>query len=170
MYLKIEQSNIRLGLISDTHGMFRPEINECFKNVDYILHAGDIGKPSILHELEQIAPTIAVLGNIDIPAWFPELQKTSTIETEKKRIYLLHNLDELDFDPVLAEFDAIICGHTHKYSTHRKRGVWYINPGSAGPPRFLLPVGVAVMEVGEEITVEHYLIKSHASKEMGIHK
>jgi hypothetical protein len=158
MYLKIEQPIIRFGLISDTHGMFRPEIKECFKDVDYILHSGDIGKPSILLELEHIAPTIAVLGNSDIPTWFPELQKTSTIETEKKRLFLLHNLEELDFDPNTAGFDAIIYGHTHKYTAHQKKGVWYINPGSAGIPRFLLPIGVAVVTIGDEFEMKHFPI------------
>ncbi len=163
MAICIGKQCARFGVISDTHGLFRPEITSLFEGVDYILHAGDIGKPAVLHELNKIAPTISVLGNMDISSWFPGTGKTEIVETENRRIMILHSLDELDLDPGASEIDVVIHGHSHKPSAHRKKGVWYVNPGSAGPPRFLLPVSVAVMEVSDSITVKHHTIKGGLS-------
>ena len=158
--IKIEnKGRVRLGLISDTHGLFRPEVRALFKGVDYILHAGDIGKPAVLQELQKIAPVTAVTGNLDIAAWFPQCEKNEIIEAAGKRIFILHDLNDLDIDPVTAEIGAVIHGHTHKPSVRQRKSVWYINPGSAGPHRFMLPVSVAVMEVGEQMTMRHYTIK-----------
>jgi len=158
MVVGVGRRRARFGIISDTHGLFRPEITDLFSGVDYILHAGDIGKPAILQELEKIAPTIAVLGNIDIPSWFPDTDKMAIVEMVDKRIMVLHNLDELDLDPMSVPVDVVIHGHSHKPSARQRKGVWYVNPGSAGPHRLLLPVSVAVMEVGETVSVEHFTI------------
>lgn len=150
---------VRVGIVSDTHGIFRQKIVEALNGVEHIFHAGDIGKPLILRELEKIAPVTAVLGNIDIPSWFPELGKTAVTEVAGKKVMVLHDLDKLEIDPGAAGLDAVVYGHTHKPSAHRQHGVWYVNPGSAGPHRFLSPVSVAVMRIGEAISVEHFTIR-----------
>jgi putative phosphoesterase len=149
---------VRIGIISDTHGIFRSKIVEVFDGVDHIVHAGDIGRPLVLRELEKIAPVTAVLGNTDIPSWFPELQNTALVEIAGKKIMVLHILDELDTDPAAARIDAVIYGHTHKPHARKRGNVWYINPGSAGPHRFLSPVSVAVMKIAEVISLEHYTL------------
>jgi putative phosphoesterase len=150
----------RFGLISDTHGLFRREIPELFKGVDHILHAGDIGKPAVLIELEKIAPVTAVLGNVDIPAWFPGIGRNAIVENAGKRILIQHDLAELDTDPPSEGITIVIHGHTHKPSTRQHGGVRYINPGSAGPERFPLPVSVALMDLKGEIRVQHLTIKT----------
>ncbi|MBN1761148.1 MAG: metallophosphoesterase family protein [Chitinispirillaceae bacterium] len=150
---------VQCGIVSDTHGVFRKKIGEIFRGVDHIFHAGDIGKPSVLREFEAIAPVTAVLGNVDIPAWYPELQKTAITDIAGKRIMVLHNSDDLDLDPGSAGIAVVIYGHTHKASARQKKGVWYINPGSAGPHRFFNPVTVAVMKIGEGIAVEHHSVQ-----------
>lgn len=146
---------LRFGLISDTHGMFRPEIRTLFSGVAHIFHAGDIGKPAILREIEEIAPTTAILGNIDIPSWFPALQKTEVITLSGYTFLLLHNLDELDLDPATAGIDAVIYGHSHQSAVKERNGVLYINPGSAGPPRFQLTPGVSIVHTGSRLSVKH---------------
>ena len=146
---------IRWGIISDTHGIFRSEITDIFRDVDHIFFAGDIGKPAVLRECEAIAPVTAVLGNVDIPAWYPGLQKTAIVESAGKRVLVLHDLEKLDLDPAAAQIDIVIHGHTHKPYARQKKGVWFINPGSAGPHRFLRPVTVAVVKIGERLSVEH---------------
>jgi uncharacterized protein len=153
--------HIRCGIISDTHGMFRSNIIRVFRDVHHIFHSGDIGKPAVLRELETIAPVTAVLGNIDIPAWYPELQKTAIFKIGGKRIMVLHDLNELDLDPAAAEIDIVIHGHTHKPHARNKKDVWYVNPGSAGPHRFMHPVTVAVLEIGDEITVRHIPVQGN---------
>jgi putative phosphoesterase len=157
---------IRIGLISDTHGLFRPEINDIFSGVDAIFHAGDIGKPAVLNELQKIAPTTAVLGNVDVATWFPDLHRTAVMELGSKRFFIIHNIDELDLDPKSAGIDAVIFGHTHKPHHHERKGVSYINPGSAGVPRFLLPVSVAIMSVGDHISIESRHL-NHGKKNSG---
>jgi putative phosphoesterase len=150
---------VRCGVISDTHGVFRSKIAGVFHDVNHIFHAGDIGRPSVLRELESIAPVTAVLGNVDIPAWYPELQKTAIAETAGRRIIVLHNPEELDLEPGTAQIDIVIHGHTHKPYARQKKGVWFINPGSAGPHRLLHPVTVAILKLGEKISVEHFSVQ-----------
>ena len=149
----------RFGIISDTHGIFRSAIREIFNGVEHIFHAGDMGKPLVLRELEKIAPVTAVLGNTDIPSWYPGIRKTVLTELHGKSIMILHNPDGLDLDPSAAKIDAVIHGHTHRPYARRKKNVWYVNPGSAGPRRFMLPVSVAVMAVGSAISVEHFTLR-----------
>lgn len=159
MSYTIEKSDAKIGLISDTHGLMRPEAFDRLAGVDLILHAGDIGKPSIIRELESIAPVVAVIGNTDVAAWYPQYAKTAVAEAGGRRLYLLHNIDDLDLDPASAGFDAVIYGHTHKPTAHKRKGVWYINPGSAGPHRFMLPVSIAIMEIGGgTISVKHHTL------------
>lgn len=158
MSYTIEKTNAKIGLISDTHGLLRPEAIDRLTGVDLILHAGDIGKPSIIRDLEAIAPVIAVVGNTDVAAWYPQYTRTALAEVGEHRLYLLHKIDDLDLDPVEAGIDAVIYGHTHKPTAHQRKGVWYINPGSAGPHRFMLPVSIAIMEIGDAVSVKHHTL------------
>lgn len=132
----------RIGLISDTHGLLRPRALDVLAGSGLILHAGDVGDPAILEALRRIAPVTAVRGNIDKGDWAKALPDTAAAQG----IYLLHNLRELDLDPAAAGFRAVVSGHSHKPGSHRKNGVLYINPGSAGPRRFRLPVTLARLD------------------------
>ena len=131
-----------VGIISDTHGLLRPEALEFLKGCDSIVHAGDLGDPDILKTLESIAPTFAVRGNVDRGLWARTLPDKDLVEAAGKLLYVIHNLDELDLDPAAAEIDAVIFGHSHMPASYVKDGVLYFNPGSAGPRRFKLPVTV----------------------------
>lgn len=129
-----------IGLISDTHGLLRPEASEALHGSDLIIHAGDVGKPEILEQLRRLAPVVAVRGNIDRSAWARELPEAERVIIGGKKIYVLHILGDLDFNPAEAGFAAVIHGHSHKPKIEEKQGVLFINPGSAGPRRFHLPV------------------------------
>ena len=138
-----------LGLISDTHGLLRPAAARVLRGVDRILHAGDVGREQVLHELNRIAPVTAVRGNMDAGAWARALPLTAEVEIEGVWIHMLHILDDLALDPVAAGFAAVIYGHSHTPSVERRNGVWFINPGSAGPRRFSLPVTVARLRIAD---------------------
>lgn len=138
---------MRIGVISDTHGLLRPEALDALGGVDCILHAGDIGKPEVIERLEAVAPVIAIRGNVDTGAWAESFPETREVEIAGRRIYLLHNLKELAFDPAEAGIDVVIAGHSHKPLIETRGGVVYLNPGSAGPRRFSLPVALAVLTV-----------------------
>jgi putative phosphoesterase len=112
-----------------------------------IIHAGDVGKPEVLDALREIAPVAAVRGNVDRGAWAQGLPVTEVAEVGEALIYVLHDLDELDLDPAAAGFHAVISGHSHKPAIHEKQGVLYLNPGSAGPRRFRLPVSIALLSI-----------------------
>jgi putative phosphoesterase len=142
--MKNLQQNIqyKVGVISDTHGLLRPEAIEFLKGCDSIVHAGDLGDPDILKMLEAIAPTFAVRGNVDRGSWTRDLPDKDLVEAEGKLLYVIHDLDELDLDPVAAQFAAVIFGHSHMPASYEKDGVLYFNPGSAGPRRFKLPVSI----------------------------
>lgn len=127
--------------------MLRSEALDALRGSELIIHAGDVGKPEILVALRQVAPVIAVKGNIDRGAWTSELPLTAAVEAGPANIYVLHNLDELDLDPVAGGFQIVISGHSHKASRIKRSGVLYINPGSAGPRRFQLPVTVARLDL-----------------------
>jgi hypothetical protein len=131
-----------VGIISDTHGLLRPEAIEFLNGCDSIVHAGDLEDPDILKTLESIAPTFAVRGNVDRGLWARTLPDKDLVEAAGKLLYVIHNLDELDLDPAAAEIDAVIFGHSHMPASYEKDGVLYFNPGSAGPRRFKLPVTV----------------------------
>lgn len=134
-----------LGIISDTHGLLRPEARDALAGCDAILHAGDIGCKDVLDELAAIAPLTAIRGNVD--KWADQLPDTEVVEIEGRYLYLIHDVDQLDLDPQAAGFDAVICGHSHKPAVRERDGVLYLNPGSAGPRRFTLPVTVARLDV-----------------------
>lgn len=139
---------MRIGLISDTHGLLRPEALTALQGVDHILHAGDVGKPYILDALRQIAPLTVVRGNVDRADWAAALPMTEVFRAGGHDIYMLHILDDLDLDPAAAGFSAVIYGHTHQPKVEQKEGVWFINPGSAGPRRFNLPISMAYLDIG----------------------
>ena len=136
-----------IGVISDTHGLLRPEAVAALQGSDYIIHAGDIGDPQILDKLIAIAPVTAVRGNVDHGAWAQEIPTTNVLEIGEISIYVLHSLQELDLKPEAAKFTAVIYGHSHVPKQELKNGVLYFNPGSAGPGRFKLPVSVGRLTI-----------------------
>ena len=136
-----------LGVIADTHGLLRPEAVQALRGCDRIIHAGDVGTPDVLSGLRDVAPVMAVRGNVDRGEWASRLPLSRTVELGGRSIYLLHILDDLDLDPVAAGVSAVVFGHSHKPSSEERDGVLYLNPGSAGPRRFRLPVTVARMSV-----------------------
>jgi uncharacterized protein len=144
-----------IGVISDTHGLLRPEAVEALKGSQYIIHAGDVGDPEILSKLETIAPVTAVRGNVDVEPWAKKLSETDALEASGAAIYVLHNIDQLDLKPEAAGFAAVVYGHSHKPAEEVRNGVLFFNPGSAGPRRFSLPVSVGRLIVeGGEIRAE----------------
>jgi len=140
----------RIGLISDTHGLLRKEAVEALRGSELIIHAGDGGKPEILEELRKIAPIVAVRGNVDTEAWARALPETAVVEAGAVLIYVLHDVQALDLNPAAAGFHIVVSGHSHKPGKTEHDGVRYINPGSAGPRRFRLPVTVARLNLAEE--------------------
>ena len=138
---------MRLGIISDTHGLLRPEAVNALQGVNLIVHAGDVGDPEILVKLKTIAPVFAVRGNVDTQPWAKELPESTIVEANGSSFYVLHNLQHLDLRPEAAGFRAVISGHTHEPKQYERNGVLYLNPGSAGPRRFHLPVTLAILEV-----------------------
>jgi putative phosphoesterase len=138
----------RIGVISDTHGLLREEAMATLAGSDLIIHAGDVGESEILERLRTLAPVVAVRGNIDKDAWASALPKTAVVETGAALIYVIHGIHELDLDPVAAGFAVVISGHSHRPSCMARAGVLYLNPGSAGPRRFRLPITLARMSMG----------------------
>lgn len=136
-----------VGVISDTHGIVRPEAVNALRDSELIIHAGDVGAPDVLKQLRAIAPTIAVRGNVDRDPFARSLPLTQVIEVVKVRIYVLHDVSELDVDPKAAELSAVISGHSHRPTAEVRNGVLFLNPGSAGPRRFSLPVAIAKLRV-----------------------
>jgi len=143
-----------IGVISDTHGLVRPEAKQALQGSQLIVHAGDIGKPGVLHILKEIAPVIAVRGNVDKGKWAKTLPLTKVVEEKNKNICIIHDLSKLDIEPKSANYHVLISGHSHRPKVENRNGIIYLNPGSAGPRRFKLPVCVAMMEIeGDEINV-----------------
>lgn len=138
-----------IGVISDTHGLLRPEAPVALAGSDHILHAGDVGDPAILAKLGVIAPVTAIRGNIDEHGPCAYLPPVEIIELSGAAIYMLHDVKQLDLDPAAAGFNVVISGHSHKPLIERRKGVLYFNPGSAGPRRFQLPVTVGRLVVME---------------------
>jgi putative phosphoesterase len=136
-----------IGVISDTHGLLRPEAVTALRGADRIIHAGDIGDPTILERLSEIAPVTAMRGNVDREAWAKNIPETNVLEVEGVSIYVLHILENLDLKPRSAGIDAVIYGHSHVPKQELKDGVLYFNPGSAGPRRFQLRVTVGKLIV-----------------------
>jgi putative phosphoesterase len=138
---------MRIGVISDTHGVIRPEALVALAGSRLILHAGDVGAPSVLAALRTIAPVVAVRGNNDVGPWAARLAVTKTVRVAGARLYLLHDVKELDLDPVARGYRAVVSGHSHRAKAETRDGVVYLNPGSAGPRRFRLPVTVAHLDL-----------------------
>jgi putative phosphoesterase len=134
-----------VGVISDTHGLLRPEVLEAFQGVSLILHAGDIGSPEVIEALKKIAPVIAVRGNNDTGAWAKRIPEIETVRVASLSIHMIHDLKTMK-GPA-SDFDVVISGHSHKPSIDRRDGVLFLNPGSAGPRRFKLPICVARLNV-----------------------
>lgn len=136
---------MRIGLISDTHGLLRPEALAALAGCDRIVHAGDIGDPAILDRLARLAPVTAVRGNNDRGPWAAAIPETEVLEVEGRFVYVLHDVHALDLDPAAAGFHAVIAGHSHRACVEHRHGVLFVNPGSAGPRRFRLRVTVGVL-------------------------
>lgn len=140
----------KIGVISDTHGLIRPTALAALQGSDLIIHAGDVGKPEVLDALRRIAPLVAVRGNIDKAPWAQALADTEVVAIDNRRIYVLHNLQELTLDPAAAGFCAVISGHSHKPDVQMKNGVLYFNPGSTGPRRFKLPIALGYLTLTDD--------------------
>jgi putative phosphoesterase len=138
---------MKIGVISDTHGLLRPEVAPALAGVERILHLGDIGKFSILSELEKIAPVTAIRGNIDREGPCSELPETEVALIADRYVYMLHDLNTLHLDPAAGKFAAVLSGHTHVPNFYTRKGVLYLNPGSCGPRRFQLPITIALLTV-----------------------
>jgi putative phosphoesterase len=138
---------VNIGVISDTHGLLRPEALAALRGSDYIIHAGDIGDAAILKKLAEIAPVTAIRGNVDRDGWARKVPATDVLEIGGVLIYVLHNLQELDLRPEAAGFAVVISGHSHVPKQQEKNGVLYFNPGSAGPRRFRLPVTIGRLKM-----------------------
>lgn len=141
---------MRIGVISDTHGLLREQAEGRLQGCDLIVHAGDVGDPSILHDLEQIAEVAAVRGNVDRGPWAADLPEIEYVAVEGRRLCIIHDIETLDLDPAAAGIDVVVYGHSHKPAVDWKDGVLYLNPGSVGPRRFHLPVSMAFLHVGPE--------------------
>lgn len=136
-----------IGLISDTHGLIRSHAFAALEGSDLIIHAGDVGKPEVLESLRTIAPVVAIKGNIDRDRWADSLPESKALKIGDARIYVIHNANELDFSPVSRGYRVVISGHSHKPSVVTRDGILFVNPGSAGPRRFKLPVAVGKLYV-----------------------
>lgn len=139
-----------IGVISDTHGLVRPEALDALRGTDFILHAGDIGAPEVLDSLRSIADVAAIKGNNDRDPWARRIPETAEVKLEAVKIYLIHNVRDLAIDPAGAGYRVVVSGHSHMPSIREQNGVIYLNPGSAGPRRFKLPIAVARLQVDRE--------------------
>jgi hypothetical protein len=160
---------VKIGVISDTHGLLRPEVGPALAGVERILHLGDVGKISILRELEKIAPVTAVRGNVDREGPCSELPETEVVLIEDSNqvaryVYMLHDLNTLHLDPAAGRFAAVLSGHTHVPNFYKRKGVLYFNPGSCGPRRFNLPVTVGMLTVDEEGEFEQQIVSLTESR------
>lgn len=151
----MSEKPFHIGVVSDTHGLMRPEVLTALAGSDLIIHGGDVGSPDVLDALRGIAPTYAVRGNVDTDTWGRTLPITQVVTVGDRLFYVLHQRDHLSLNPVAAGFSAVIFGHSHRASAELKNGVLFLNPGAAGPRRFRLPVSIARIEVqGAELTWE----------------
>jgi len=151
------------GIVSDTHGLFRPEVTPALRGVDRILHLGDVGKFSILDELAKIAPVTAIRGNVDRDGPCAKLPETEVVLAEGRYLYMLHDLKTLHLDPAAAKFAAVLHGHTHLPNHYTKKGVLYFNPGSCGPRRFELPVTVGLLTVENDCALRTAIVTLRAA-------
>jgi uncharacterized protein len=154
-----------VGVISDTHGLMRPQALDALRDADVIIHAGDVGTPDILEQLRAIAPVFAVRGNVDAQPWAESLPDTQIVSAGAHKCYVLHDLSQLSIDPVQAGIAAVIYGHSHIPKISMRNGVLFLNPGSAGPRRFILPVSLALLSVSDgriEPSIVHLNVRQMA--------
>lgn len=150
-----KKDKLCVGVISDTHGLMRPEALDSLDGSDLIIHAGDVGRDSILDELDSLAPVVAVRGNMDREGWACRLPLHDTVKLQHTLIYVIHDLSMIDLDPRVSEISVIISGHSHRPWVRTRDGVLYLNPGSAGPRRFRLPVSLALLHInGKAVKAE----------------
>jgi len=140
---------MRIGVISDTHGLLRPAAIKQLAGADHIIHAGDIGAPEVIEGLRRIAPTTAVKGNIDAGEWAKDYPDAELVVLGGRAFYVLHNLNELKLDPAASGFDVVVSGHSHRPKIETKNGVLYVNSGSAGPRRFKFPIAIAILTLSD---------------------
>jgi hypothetical protein len=150
---------MKIGVVSDTHGLFRPEVAPALAGVERILHLGDVGKASVLKKLGKIAPVTAVRGNVDREGPCSELPETEVTLIGGRYVYMLHDLNTIHLDPAAGKFAAVLFGHTHVPNFYRRKSVLYFNPGSCGPRRFRLPVTVGLLEVSEDGELEPRIVE-----------
>ena len=146
-----------IGIISDTHGLLRPAAIKQLAGADHIIHAGDIGAPEVIEGLRRIAPTTAIKGNIDTGEWALDYPDTELVALGGRAFYVLHNLKEIKLDPAASGIDVIISGHSHRPKIETKNGVLYLNPGSAGPRRFKLPIAFAIVALTDRAILPRIL-------------
>lgn len=144
---------MRIGVISDTHGLLRAEAIQALRGVEHILHAGDVGKLEIIEKLRDIAPVTAIRGNVDVGGECSGLPDTEAVELGGKLFYLVHSIHDLDIKPEAAQVDCVVSGHTHQAAVEWRGNVLYLNPGSAGPRRSKLPISVGIVTVNREKSV-----------------
>ncbi len=148
--MRDERQSAIVGVVSDTHGLLRPEVEERLGGVDLIVHAGDVGNPVILEHLRRIAPLRTVRGNTDRGPWARDLPRSDLFEYEGRGFYVIHDILEMDLDPRAAQVAVVISGHSHRPLIESREGILYLNPGSAGPRRFLLPVAMARLAINPD--------------------
>jgi len=153
------EPELKIGVVSDTHGLLRPEVPPLLTGVESILHLGDVGNANILKALREIAPVTAVRGNIDRDGVCARLPATEVLLFEGAYIYLLHDIDTLHLDPAAAKFAAVLYGHSHKASISRHKGVLYFNPGSCGPRRFNLKATMGYLHIDPDGRIEPEIIE-----------
>ena len=152
---------LRVGVISDTHGLLRPEASAFLRGCHQIVHGGDIGRETVLQELASIAPTTAVRGNNDKGSWAESVPEAALVQLGEVLVYVIHDLAQLDLEPQAAGVNVVVSGHSHQPRIQERNGVLYVNPGSAGPRRFRLPITVA------ELEIEGRLVRSHIVELIG---
>jgi len=148
---------MRIGIISDTHGLLRPYAIKHLAGTDHVSHAGDIGAPEVIGGLRRIAPTTAIRGNIDAGEWAKDYPDTERIALGGRVLYVVHNLKSMELDPTASGIDVIISGHSHRPKIETKNGVLYVNPGSAGPRRFKLPIALAFLMLSDRTILPRIL-------------
>ena len=148
---------IHIGIISDTHSLLRPEAITHLAGTDHIIHAGDIGAPEVMEGLRKIAPTTAIRGNIDAGDWAKDYPDTELVILGGRALYVLHNLNGIELDPTASGIDVVVSGHSHRPNIMTKNGVLYVNPGSAGPRRFKLPVALAFLTISDRTILPRIL-------------
>lgn len=153
-----------VGVISDTHGLLRPEAIEALQGSQLIVHAGDVGASEVLEALRQVAPVVAVRGNVDTAPWASGLPAAEVVEVSGRLWYVLHQIEHLDLDPAAAGMAAVVYGHSHRPSAEVRGGVLYLNPGSAGPRRFRLPITLARVGVEGLVLTPEFLDLAPAAR------